>query len=698
MKQRTASKQPDACTRKRPAPRAGTKAGLKTFRRALALTLALCLTLGLIPTGILPEGIDSDFKIEAQAAAPLDSAARAELTNPATNGSWDTPYEKYGELSLKVDEEGDGYNKLWSEKAGEFVQLKGMSTFGLMFDDNGDSAAYKSEGTWALTPEVFDIMAYDWEIDFIRVAMYVTEGGTGVYAQLYNDVNKNYESDPPVAISDPTGRPDIALRRVLKAIDLAVERGLYVMVDWHVLNPGDPNHPDYLAAGTGKKMGKNGLEAFTGAESSAVDWNSKGAGLEAADGGVDVSDFDDFRATTDNNTYGYPAPASMNGPQLFFAYLANRYYERKIEADPSGYGDYTADTLPRASGATELMGSKPLQGKGQIMWEIANEPNLRDWNIETHSRPAEEGGCNAWQRFDSGGLNAHSMGYSWQNIMACNWQNRLLPYMDRVTETIRRFDLNGIIIAGTDNWCQYVDAAVMAKTTMSDYGAGSFVTDPRARRTGDFNNPYDAAKSRVMYTVHFYAGTHDIGYDYDTRSGSQFYPNSDGGNGYSESFNDYGPLGPAPAGTTGAYWLRQKIDNALEGGMALFCTEWGVSGASGDYGPYLDFSERWLDYLAEKGISWSAWSLARKNETSSVTKFSTPNGGTPNAAFLQKRVKSLGGKEYDVPYWAMEDEYQTGFTGTKTDQLSVAGQYIRAKILGDPRALEKYSGGDISRQ
>jgi endoglucanase len=53
--------------------------------------------------------------------------------------------------------------------------------------------------------------------------MYVGEGG--------------YASNPSVK-DTPT-----------KSVDLAIELGLYVIVDWHVLTPGNPNDPIYKGAG-----------------------------------------------------------------------------------------------------------------------------------------------------------------------------------------------------------------------------------------------------------------------------------------------------------------------------------------------------------------------------------------------------------------------------------------------------------------
>jgi len=216
--------------------------------------------------------------------------------------------------------------------------------------------------------------------------------------------------------------------------------------------------------------------------------------------------------------------------------------------------------------------------QGNMLWETANEPNrLGDFN----------------NRFTV-------------------WSEKLKPYHESVIEVIRLFDTAGIIICGTDSWSQLIDAPVKDP-----------IDDPN-----------------VMYGMHFYAGTHDTGYDQS----------------------------PGNPGIYGDYWLRRMTDDALAAGLAVFCTEWGASEASGDKGPYIDFATRWIEYLADNKISWCAWSLAQKNETSSA--FNTSVSSHPSGAWPDSQV---------------------------TD----SGRFYRAMIKGDP--VPMYPGppehnGDISRR
>ncbi|MBP2833013.1 cellulase family glycosylhydrolase [Aquimarina sp. U1-2] len=86
------------------------------------------------------------------------------------------------------------------------IQLRGMSTHGIQWYGWGN----------CLTESSLDALAYDWDADILRISLYVQEGG--------------YETDP-VGYTN----------QVSRLIDEATERGMYALVDWHQLNPGDPN-------------------------------------------------------------------------------------------------------------------------------------------------------------------------------------------------------------------------------------------------------------------------------------------------------------------------------------------------------------------------------------------------------------------------------------------------------------------------
>ncbi|NUZ09687.1 cellulase family glycosylhydrolase [Pseudoalteromonas sp. McH1-7] len=130
-------------------------------------------------------------------------------SEPGTSSAWQylgrcdsntriTPFERHGQLS--VCDTG-----LCNERQ-EKIQLRGMSSHGLQWYGLGK----------CLTDLSFDTLAVDWQADIIRLSMYVQEGGYATNPEKFTD-------------------------EMNKLIDMASQRGLYVLVDWHQLTPGDPN-------------------------------------------------------------------------------------------------------------------------------------------------------------------------------------------------------------------------------------------------------------------------------------------------------------------------------------------------------------------------------------------------------------------------------------------------------------------------
>jgi endoglucanase len=126
---------------------------------------------------------------------------------------------------------------------GKPVQLRGMSTMGLQW--HGE----------VVNDMAFHALAKDWKADVVRLALYVGESG---YAT----------------------RPDLK-QLVWKGIDLAIAQGLYVIVDWHVLTPGNPNDPVYAGAQAffdevSRKYGKhpNLIYEIMNEPNGAVEWSA----------------------------------------------------------------------------------------------------------------------------------------------------------------------------------------------------------------------------------------------------------------------------------------------------------------------------------------------------------------------------------------------------------------------------------------
>jgi len=89
-------------------------------------------------------------------------------------------------------------------KSGNAIQLRGMSTHGLQYRGN------------CYSDESLDLLVNGWGADILRISMYIQEGG--------------YETKPEYF----TGFVD-------ELVEKCFQRGIYALIDWHMLHPGDPN-------------------------------------------------------------------------------------------------------------------------------------------------------------------------------------------------------------------------------------------------------------------------------------------------------------------------------------------------------------------------------------------------------------------------------------------------------------------------
>ena len=158
------------------------------------------------------------------------------------------------------------------------------------------------------------------------------------------------------------------------------------------------------------------------------------------------------------------------------------------------------------------------------------------------------------------------------------WSGSIKPYAQEVIAEIRKYDPDNIIIVGTPFWSQRVDTAA---------------TDP-------IQSP------NIMYTLHFYAGTHG------------------------QDFMD-------------------KTRFAVEMGLPVFVTECGTTQASGGGGVYEKEFLNWLVFLNEYGISWVNWSVSNKGEDSGILAYNadrnaqggwTENDLSPSGRFIRKILRN----------------------------------------------------------
>ncbi len=84
------------------------------------------------------------------------------------------------------------------------IQLRGMSTHGLQW--------YRQ----CVNDASLDALANDWQADILRLSMYIQEDGYDTDPRMFTDL-------------------------MHQLIDQVSARGMYVIVDWHMLDPGDPH-------------------------------------------------------------------------------------------------------------------------------------------------------------------------------------------------------------------------------------------------------------------------------------------------------------------------------------------------------------------------------------------------------------------------------------------------------------------------
>ncbi|MEU4239620.1 glycoside hydrolase family 5 protein [Actinoplanes sp. NPDC026619] len=190
------------------------------------------------------EGLSACTLASAAAPAPSDSAsatpteeatvAPSATAAPDEDSPTGSPVAVNGQLSVC------GVNLC--NAAGKAIQLRGMSSHGLQFFPN------------CVNANSLDALRNDWKADFIRLSMYVQEGGLE---------------------TDPTGFTN----KVNGLVDNATELGLYVVVDFHILTPGDPNFNLGLAKTffqnvTAKHANNNNVLYEIANEPNGVSWDA----------------------------------------------------------------------------------------------------------------------------------------------------------------------------------------------------------------------------------------------------------------------------------------------------------------------------------------------------------------------------------------------------------------------------------------
>jgi endoglucanase len=156
-----------------------------------------------------------------------------------------------------------------------------------------------------------------------------------------------------------------------------------------------------------------------------------------------------------------------------------------------------------------------------------------------------------------------------------DWVTELKPYHEAAVAAIRSEDPDNIIVLGNPIWSQQPNAPIDAV-----HPDGTVMDAPVE---GD----------NLMYTLHFYACTHDAG-------------------------------------------VRANGQAALDAGLPVFVTEWGATTADGgvpdpqtgmEGEPCEAEGQEWIDWMNDNRISWAAWRLQACPDVTCILKGGADYGG-----------------------------------------------------------------------
>lgn len=150
----------------------------------------------------------------------------------------------------------------------------------------------------------------------------------------------------------------------------------------------------------------------------------------------------------------------------------------------------------------------------------------------------------------------------------CPWSD-IKSYATEVIKAIRAYDNDAIIIVGTPTWSQL--------------GNQGHTYEPADDPITGYSN--------LMYAFHFYASE--------------------------------------PAHNQ---WLTAKIGTAIDRGLPVFVSEFGLSEASGNGNVDLTKAAEWMKRCDDRNVSYCAWSLCNKNESSALisSSCSKTSGWSPS--------------------------------------------------------------------
>jgi endoglucanase len=94
--------------------------------------------------------------------------------------------------------------------------------------------------------------------------------------------------------------------------------------------------------------------------------------------------------------------------------------------------------------------------------------------------------------------------------------------------------------------------------------------------------------------------------------------------------------------------LRAKGDLAIQNGLALLVTEWGVGESTGDGKFNRDQVKTWMGWVEANHLSWTNWNITDKKETTALLLPGAPETGgwtneqlTPAGIYIREKLREL---------------------------------------------------------
>ena len=192
--------------------------------------------------------------------------------------------------------------------------------------------------------------------------------------------------------------------------------------------------------------------------------------------------------------------------------------------------------------------------------------------------------------------------------------NTIKGYANTIIPVIRQYS-NNLIVVGTSQYSLHPEEAINNKVTDSG------------------NN--------TAYTFHFYANSHNL--------------NDGEYSGYSS--------------------YKQRINSAMQAGLTVFVTEWGVGTSDGQGVNNTTDAAAWMEFLDSKKISWCNWSVSNKDEAASA--FRNQSNYTDPSAWQESGYSTSGQFVYNqLKSHANSAVWRTGAVNSSSSGEAQASEFI----------------------